>query len=194
LQLQGSTWKGHKLRIAEARPDYKQRILIEASRSESAEAAAPQEEQQQHLEGTDTAGPSQLVYKIRAPNGQVLTLPYTGTGNKKSLFVPVKPCSMEDWLHKDVTTHRSSRYYTNTIWDQMVEAQANRPALDPTIFSSAVVPPVHMVRGNHQFTQAHHSEHGKQKSCKRFMFTQKSPYRNGSPMTSPVNHVTYSRA
>ena len=42
-------------------------------------------------------------------------------------------------------THSSSLYHRNLMWQQMVEAQVQRPALDPEVFSGASLP-VPMVR------------------------------------------------
>lgn len=155
FQLQGSTWKGQKVRIAEAQPDYKQKIRSEAAFSESEEADTGQpasEEEDQQLEDIDPEGPSQVSYRIRSPHGQTLTLPCCGTGNKRSFFNPVKQLSMADWLCQDLDTQSSSRYHRNSLWEQMVDAQASRPDLDPELFSSSAVLPVSMVRSSSHCT------------------------------------------
>jgi hypothetical protein len=154
LQLQGSVWKGHKLRIAEARPDYKKRVLAETASIQVAEAhtlAASGSQEQVDIDpevDMDPEGPSEESYRIRAPCRQSWTLPCCGTGNKKCLFMPVKQLSLDDWFFKDLDTHSSSRYLVNSMWQQMVDAQARRPAPDPELFNSTAVLPVPVVRLN----------------------------------------------
>lgn len=150
LQLQGSVWKGQKVRIAEARPNYKQRIHIEkiSSETDTVAACTPDEDKRQDDEAYEQ--PSRVSYRIRSPHGQVWTLPCSGTGSKKSLFVPVRQRSMEDWLCQDLNTHRSSLYRVNSTWEQMLDAQARRPAVDPELFASTAVLPVSMVRLNNR--------------------------------------------
>lgn len=141
------------MRIAKAQPNYLQRIRCEATSSDSDEAATLTASVSEHnrLEDPDADGAAQLSYRIRSPQGQVWMLPSSGTGNKKSLFMPVKQLSMEQCLCQDLDTRSSSRYYTNAIWEQMVDAQVRRPALDPELFSSTAVLPVPMVRLHSKF-------------------------------------------
>lgn len=149
LQLQGSVWKGQKVRIAEARPDYEHRLLSEAASrdSEGAQAGpAASSEDEDQLEEADPEEPCQS-YRIRSPHGQVWTLPCSGTGNRKSLFMPGRQLGMTDCLSQDLDTHSSSLYHRNSMWQQMVDAQALRPSLDPEMFSSASLPvPVVRIR------------------------------------------------
>lgn len=147
MQLQGSVWKGHKIRITEARPDYQERIRQESQSSDDEATSACEADGYDcpKNEDTEPEAASQTSYKIRTPQGQVWTLPCSGTGSKKSLFMPVRQLSMEDWFCEELDTAKSSLYHVNDMWKKMVEAQILRPAPDPELFEQAAFP-VPMVR------------------------------------------------
>lgn len=134
VQLNGSTWKGQKLHVAPAAPDYKQRL--------AAEAAADAYEQQDGAEA-DGSNDAPDPITIKLPSGTPFTLvPGAVTGCQKRFFRPVPPAPLCEWL--SVEPHAapppgSALYHVNDLWDSALESRMRAEPLDSAMFEAAQV-------------------------------------------------------
>ena len=136
MQLNGSTWKGQKLHVALAAPDYRQRLAAEASAEEDA-----QHDESSPDVNANSAQPEPITIKL--PSGAPLTfVPGSVTGCQKKLFRPVQARPLHEWLSAaPAESDRSSSalYHVNALWDIALERRMRSAPLDPTVFEAAQV-------------------------------------------------------
>lgn len=129
MQLNGSKWKGKKVKITPAQPDFKQRHALEEKFSSYDDAEAQpkleaDEEREDHL-------------TIKTPSGQRIIVPSNGTGSKRMIFKPVAPMQIDEWLDLDSQQPDSANYHLNDLWDQIHESTHNRRPPSPSVFLPA---------------------------------------------------------
>lgn len=129
MQLNGSVWHGKKLRISEARPDYRGRHALEEQ--EAAQTAPTQQEHDEDSDGADR------ILNIKTPSGVHLPVPQDGSGTRRMIFRPVPPRPMLDLLQSQSEDPGSHLYHLNSLWDGILESAMNRSPPSPTIFQQS---------------------------------------------------------
>eukprot|EP00892_Ulva_mutabilis_P004716 jgi/Ulvmu1/2616/UM014_0067.1 len=127
--LNGSVWRGNKLKISEARPDYKARHVLEEM--EEAELDTMQQEE------VDASDEPDRSFNIKTPSGTQLTVPQDGTGTKRMIFRPVAPRPLQECLTLDAENQQSKLYHVNKLWEDILESARNRNSPSPTIFQQS---------------------------------------------------------
>lgn len=129
MQLNGSVWKGKKIRISEAQPDYKQRHALEELHSA--------EEDLDANEPADPSDDARRHFNIRTPSGKQVAVPADGTGTRRMIFRPVPPQPIQQWLELEPAQPSSATYHLNQLWDDILESALNRNPPSPTVFLPA---------------------------------------------------------
>ena len=152
LQLNGSAWRRCKLTVEEARPDFRQRLALEAvedaercDTDQDSAAAADSIAPADDSASADEAAGSAL--RIRVHTHGTMTVPYgTVTGTQRKLFMPVAPLPLEQWVTQAPAgppRRRSALQRINKLWDAALQRRVTAEALDVSAYERlpSVVPP-----------------------------------------------------
>jgi hypothetical protein len=133
VQLNGSTWKGCKLTVAPAKPDYRERLAAEATESSAKDCTESSQ--------TPEAGmhvPQAIT--VRLPNKTSFKLILGSvTGSQRKMFRPNPEKPLKE-IYRDVlavqSQHSSSLHHVNRVWDDVAERRMHCAAPDFAVFAT----------------------------------------------------------
>ena len=128
MQLNGTLWKGSRVRIEQARPDFAARLAQEQAATASdactdiVEAASDSDTAQHEHDAEDDSIQSRRggPMRLSLPGGQQFEVPLGATtGSKRRLF-PLQPAApLQEWAcsHDTQSTHSQAMRRLNALWD-----------------------------------------------------------------------------